>query len=369
MPMQQDTKTNETQAQQLNKITAEGVGAVISAAKEDKKALCFTYESNSVLERGFVSNVTLPQGHALVVDEPTTMPGGQNAGPNPLDLLCASFGTCQEITYKMYAAALGITLASVSADVTGSINLNGLVGNGGPIGLTKVRGVVTVESDAPEEKLRQLKAAADAHCPLLATLRGEVPIAVSLEHRGIGTDAGAAAETLKKDPVQKAGLMAVIAAGKEDPKALMFENKSTSKLDTDTLATKARMQNGHELLIDEPASMPGGNNQGPNPLDVFCASLGTCQEITWKMFGQVQGIPIAKVSCAVKGPIDLRGLVGLDDSAVAFKKMEMKVTVDSPAGADQISALQKAAEASCPMVWTIRNKIEVELELKIKKPQ
>ena len=47
------------------------------------------------------ADVSLPLGHSLVVDEPETMPGGGNAGTNPLDLMCASLGTCQEITYKM----------------------------------------------------------------------------------------------------------------------------------------------------------------------------------------------------------------------------------------------------------------------------
>ena len=45
------------------------------------------------------------------------MPGGQNKGCNPLDLFCGSFGTCQEITYKMYATVMGIELKSISAKV------------------------------------------------------------------------------------------------------------------------------------------------------------------------------------------------------------------------------------------------------------
>merc|ERR1712196_29701 len=120
-----------------NAISAAGVGAVISAAKEDSEALKFTYTSSSSLTTGFQSNVTMPGGHMLIVDEPKTMPGGQNKGANPLDLMCASFGTCQEITYKMYATAMGIPLESVSAHIVGDINLNGLVGNGGPVGFKK----------------------------------------------------------------------------------------------------------------------------------------------------------------------------------------------------------------------------------------
>ena len=90
--------------------------AVIGAGKEDDQCLKFTYGSESKLESGFVSEVTLPGG-ALTIDEPENMPGGQNKGPNPLDVFCASFGTCQEITYKMYATVMGIDLKSISAKV------------------------------------------------------------------------------------------------------------------------------------------------------------------------------------------------------------------------------------------------------------
>ena len=58
-----------------NVITSEGVMAVISAGKEDEDCLKMTYGSESKLDVGFASEVTLPAGHEFVVDEPETMPG------------------------------------------------------------------------------------------------------------------------------------------------------------------------------------------------------------------------------------------------------------------------------------------------------
>ena len=49
-----------------NKITAEGVLAVIGAGKEDDQCLKFTYGSESKLESGFVSEVTLSGGSFTV---------------------------------------------------------------------------------------------------------------------------------------------------------------------------------------------------------------------------------------------------------------------------------------------------------------
>jgi len=355
------------QKKELAIITKEGVMAVIGAAQEDATALEFMYGSESSLSSGFVSNVKMATGnHTMVVDEPRDMPGGQNKGPNPLDVMIASLGTCQEITYRMYATVMGLDIKSISTDITGYINLNGLVGNGGPVAFTKIQGTVTLESDEPEEKLNALKKAVDAHCPMCKTLCQEVAIKLTLKYVK-DSDADAVATQLKKDPVQQGPLQAVIAAGKEDNAALDKKYNSKSKLDTQTLHTKVEMPLGHKMIIDEPRTMPGGNDLGPNPLDVFCASIGTCQEITWKMFGQVMGVPVSKVSAKVEGAIDLRGLVGLKDEAVAFKSINVVVTVNSPAAQTAIEGLKGAVDSHCPLVQTVKGKIPVDLSLVVKK--
>lgn len=33
---------------------------------------------------------------------------------------------------------------------------------------------------------------------------------------------------------------------------------------------------GHELTFDQPASVPGGENRGPSPLDVMTVAVGAC---------------------------------------------------------------------------------------------
>merc|ERR1719420_1968299 len=144
----------------------------------------------------------------MIVDEPPTFPGGGNAGPNPLDVMCGSFGTCQEITYKMYATVMGIDLKSVQCKVEGKIDLRGLCSISDDVGFSGITGKVLLETDASEEQLTQLKTAVDAHCPLLATLQNPVPISLELEHKK-----GEAAA--KDDPVTADGIGAVITAGKE----------------------------------------------------------------------------------------------------------------------------------------------------------
>ena len=67
-------------------------------------------------------------------------------------------------------------------------------------------------------------------------------------------DSGAAPA---EDGVKPEMVMGVIAAGTEDATALSFVYSSESKLSGDGLDSKLVMPLGHEMIIDEPSSMPG----------------------------------------------------------------------------------------------------------------
>lgn len=56
------------------------------------------------------------RGHSLVADEPVDH-GGQDEGPRPHELLCASLAACVLITVRMYVDRKGWTLRSLSMDL------------------------------------------------------------------------------------------------------------------------------------------------------------------------------------------------------------------------------------------------------------
>jgi putative redox protein len=118
---------------------------------------------------------------ALTVDEPPTL-GGSDAGPNPVELVLAALATCQEITYRAYATALGIPLDSVAVKLDGVLDLRGFFAVDDRVrsGFTGVQGTVTLKSPASPEELRKLKEVVDAHCPVLDILRAPVPVKLEL---------------------------------------------------------------------------------------------------------------------------------------------------------------------------------------------
>jgi uncharacterized OsmC-like protein len=118
---------------------------------------------------------------SLTVDEPPTL-GGSDAGPNPVELILAGLATCQEITYRAYATALGVPLESVSVKLDGVLDLRGFFAIDERVrsGFTGVRGTVTLKSSASKEELAKLKEIVDAHCPVLDILRAPVPVELEL---------------------------------------------------------------------------------------------------------------------------------------------------------------------------------------------
>ena len=72
-----------------------------------------------------VTEVDIRTGaHSFKVDEPASV-GGANVAANPVQYALASLGACQAITYRIWAAQLGIDLDTVTVRVEGDLDLRG----------------------------------------------------------------------------------------------------------------------------------------------------------------------------------------------------------------------------------------------------
>jgi len=140
-----------------------------------------TFEADSHQVEGLRSEAKIRQ-FCLTVDEPPNL-GGTDAGPNPVELVLAALATCQEITYRAYATALGIPLDSVSVKLEGALDLRGFFGVKDDVraGFRDIRGTVDLKSSASAADLAKLKAVVDAHCPVLDILRAPVPVDLTLK--------------------------------------------------------------------------------------------------------------------------------------------------------------------------------------------
>lgn len=151
------------------------------AFRSDPGAAKAVFSSRSSLKDGLRSEAAM-RDHTLVVDEPEAL-GGSDAGPNPVELILAALGTCQEITYRAYATALDIPLDHVSVELDGDIDLRGFLAVDDSVrpGYQAITGTVKIESSAPAEDIARLRAAVNAHCPVLDILTNPVPVDLRVE--------------------------------------------------------------------------------------------------------------------------------------------------------------------------------------------
>ena len=156
------------------------LGKIQQNLKNNPSEATVTFQSNSSLIEGFNSRAILRQ-HSIDVDEPKEL-GGTDKGPNPVELILAALGTCQEITYKAYATVLGIPLESVSVELEGELDLQGFLALNDEIrpGFQKIRGRVKIKSDADPETIEKLRQAVNAHCPVLDIISNPVPLELEL---------------------------------------------------------------------------------------------------------------------------------------------------------------------------------------------
>ncbi len=140
-----------------------------------------TFRSESSLGEGLRSEAKM-RDHRVVIDEPESL-GGTDSGPNPVELVLAALGSCQEITYRAYAAALGIPLDGVSVTVEGDIDLRGFFAVDESVrpGYQRLRGTVRLDSPADRATLERLQAAVNAHCPVLDIVANPAPVELTLE--------------------------------------------------------------------------------------------------------------------------------------------------------------------------------------------
>jgi putative redox protein len=134
----------------------------------------FAVESHGV--DGLHRRVTI-RDFTVEVDEPPVL-GGSDKAPNPVEYALAALATCQEITYRFHAAALGIPLRDVSVKVEGDIDLRGFFAVDERVrpGFKEIRGSVRFDSPAAPEELERLKQVVDTHCPVLDLFRNSTPV-------------------------------------------------------------------------------------------------------------------------------------------------------------------------------------------------
>ncbi|MFN3547008.1 MAG: OsmC family protein [Mesorhizobium sp.] len=105
---------------------------------------------------------------------------GANEGANPVEFLLHALAGCVTTTFVLHAMARGITIRSMSTEMEGDIDLQGLLGldDDVPAGYREIRIKMHVDADCSEKELEDLMSFAQAHSPVCNTVCRPVPVKI-----------------------------------------------------------------------------------------------------------------------------------------------------------------------------------------------
>jgi uncharacterized OsmC-like protein len=111
---------------------------------------------------------------------------GNNEGANPVEFLLHALAGCVTTTLVLHAAARGIRLESVSTEMEGEIDLQGLLGLDESVspGYEQIRMKLDIKAGCSDEELDDLLAFVRKHSPVCETVCRPVPVVVERVNAG-----------------------------------------------------------------------------------------------------------------------------------------------------------------------------------------
>lgn len=117
-------------------------------------------------------------GDYIVISDSAPGLAGHSLGPSSPEMLLGALASCLVHTYLLQATLLGIPLDGVEIEVTGGLDMTGVVGlpSDAPIRLERLAYAPTVASPASPADIKRLHDAVEETCAVLNTLRSPMEV-------------------------------------------------------------------------------------------------------------------------------------------------------------------------------------------------
>ena len=153
------------------------IGTIADSIADDPGRTQVQLTAGSALAGGCQVDVTMG-GHHLTVDQPVGL-GGADAAPTPVEYALLALGSCVATTYRFWSEKLGMRLDHVRVDVSGGLDLRGMLGLDHAVrpGYSSVELHVTLGGPEAAASYEMLARTVDAHSPVLDLFTSGVPVA------------------------------------------------------------------------------------------------------------------------------------------------------------------------------------------------
>lgn len=139
-----------------------------------------TYRVSGSGEGSVASEITAGK-HRFLVDEPAAL-AGDDVAASPVEFALGALISCQIVVYRLYASALGIQVDDISVDAEGDLDVRNLFGITDEVraGFSKIRLSISITGPETEDRYQELRAAVDAHCPVLDLFQNPTPVEITV---------------------------------------------------------------------------------------------------------------------------------------------------------------------------------------------
>lgn len=118
----------------------------------------------------------------------------------------------------------------------------------------------------------------------------------------------------------------------------------------------------HVVRADEPVAA-GGLDTGLSPYDLLCASLGACTSMTLRMYADLKGIPLERVSVELRhAKIHAADCADCETREGKIDRIDRSIALEGNLDAQQRQRLLEIAD-KCPVHRTLHSEVLIKTEL------
>jgi uncharacterized OsmC-like protein/alpha/beta superfamily hydrolase len=114
----------------------------------------------------------------------------------------------------------------------------------------------------------------------------------------------------------------------------------------------------HALYADEPVGV-GGNDSGPSPYELLSAALGACTVMTLRMYADMKGLPLARVSASVEHQkIHAADCADCETREGRIDRLQRQIMLEGELTGEQRKRLLEIAD-KCPIHRTLESEVSI----------
>ena len=189
--MNPKTATQET-TNQTNGLDMEALVGTLEAIKQDPSLGGFEFRATNQWINGGENRSRIKEFYGAGSEDESRTEAfeftngeppvllGANEGANPVEFLLHALAGCVTTTTVLHAAARGIQIESLSTELVGTIDIQGLLAldDSVPVGYEQIQINMDIKADCSDDELDELVAFAKAHSPVCNTICRPVPVTV-----------------------------------------------------------------------------------------------------------------------------------------------------------------------------------------------